>query len=73
MPVIHNVTCGECGCDLTIEKCELDSDNDLFITVSQCETCVDEAKSEGDDNGYSRGYDDGVDEGRAQAEQESAE
>ncbi len=44
MSVFYEVKC-ECGNELEVLGCELDSDNDLCVAVSKCEDCEAEVTS----------------------------
>ena len=44
MSIVYEVKC-DCGSELDVLGCELDSDNDLCVTVSKCEDCEVEVTS----------------------------
>ena len=44
---VYEAICSECGKTVEVMKCELDTGQDLVITVMPCPGCLDEAHDEG--------------------------
>ncbi len=59
--VTLELSCTRCGTDLAAQA-ESPGGKYKQIKVEPCEKCLDEAKEEGDDEGYSRGHDEALEE-----------
>jgi hypothetical protein len=49
MSVIYNATCEECGSDIKLADAELDGDLDLHVKFYPCQSCIDSAVDEKDE------------------------